>query len=284
MNVATNLQDSVVAKSESKTADDGSISTVRARVEPFTLEISQLVDELETHPVYGNDYFKLLCNTPWTKEAYALHRANFFYRTELTVKAIAQVCARSAEENDTRTLILFSYILNEECGNGEFKHCHAVLMERCHNLFGSTVFGLEPLPVISASSSPLIIEATNRYRQRIRELCSGSYQRMLGVAVALESHADKMLTNCRTAFRMYADKFERSQFVNDVEVYFNAHLNEGVEQRHAADARDCARRNCRNAEDLAEIAYGARETLKVQLVMWQELHEVAAALVGPRRT
>lgn len=278
MNVATNLEESVVAKGESKLADVGSISTVRARVEPFALEISQLVDELETHPVYGNDYFKMLCGTPWTKETYALHRANFFYRTELTVKAIAHVCARSANENDTRTLILFSYILNEECGNGEYKHCHAVLMERCHNLFGSTVFGLEPLPVISASQSPLIIEGTNRYRQRILELCSGSYQRMLGVAVALESHADKMLTHCRTAFRAHASKFDPTQFVKDVEVYFNAHLNEGVEQRHAADARDCARRNCRNEADLAEIAYGARETLKIQLEMWQELHARAMGL------
>ena len=194
MNAASHLtstrRDSLDNVVEADRATDSSVSVVRARPEPFATEISLLVSELEEHEVYQNDYFKMLQSEPFTRDVYALHRANFFYRTELTVKAIAHVCARSAEENDTKTLILFSYILNEECGNGEFKHCHAVLMERCHNLFGSAVFGLEDLPVIEASKSPLIIPGTEKYRQRIRELCSGSYQRMLGVAVALESHAD----------------------------------------------------------------------------------------------
>lgn len=235
-------------------------------------DLSRLVEELENHRVYQNPYFELLRHSKWTKDTYELHRANFFYRTELTVKTIAHVCARSAEQEDQRTLILFSYILNEECGNGDLNLCHAVLMERAHNLFGQAVFGLDPLLVTESKNSPLIIEGTDRYRKRMSELCSSSYQRMLGVTMALESHAEKMLGHCRTAFRAYAERFERSVFVNQIEVYFNNHLNEGVEQRHADDARNCVIRNCRSPEDFAEIAYGAREALEVQLVMWQQLY------------
>lgn len=247
----------------------------------YLQNLDKLMEELEHHRVYQNLYFDLLRNSKWTKESYALHRANFFYRTELTVKAIALMCARAAEQEDQRTLILFSYILNEECGNGDAAQCHAVLMERSHNIFGEVVFGLEPLAITASKHSPLIIEGTERYRQRLLELSSASYQRMLGVAMALESHAEKMLAHCRAAFRAHAEHFDAPRFVSEVEVYFNSHLNDGVEQRHADDARDCARRNCRSPADFAEIACGARGVMEVQLAMWQELHQKSILLREP---
>jgi len=249
---------------------------------PWHQELEKLVHEIENHPVYQNRYFGLLRHSKWTRETYALHRANFFYRTELTVKTIAHVCARAAQEEDQGTLILFSYILNEECGNGDPAQCHAVLMEKAHNLFGQSVFDLKPLLVTAASGSDAIITGTNCYRERMSALCSASYQRMLGVAMALESHARRMLEHCRTAFRAYADRFERSVFVDQIEVYFNNHLNDGVEQRHADDATSCVQRNCRSLNDFAEISYGAREALAVQAVMWQELYERAVEIGAER--
>jgi hypothetical protein len=245
---------------------------------PFRNDLDRLCEELEEHRVYSNSYFDMLQSSQWTGDTYSLHRANFFYRTELTVKAIAHVCARAAQEDDVPTLILFSYILNEECGNGEHDRCHAVLMERAHNTFASVAFGLDPLHVTAAKESPLVVEGTNRYRRRMTELGSGSYACLLGVALALESHAEKMLTHCRTAFRAHAERFERSAFVREVEIYFNVHLDAGVEQRHAMDARDCVRRNCRTAQDFADVARGARGTLEAQLDMWQDLHAGAVQL------
>ncbi len=242
--------------------------------------LDSLIQEIQSHPVFSCEYFKLLQAGRWTKETYDLHRANFFYRTELTVKGIAQVCARAAMADDTATLTLFSYILNEEAGNGELKNCHSVLLEKTHNLFGQTAFGLPPLSSREAKDSPLIIEGTLQYRQRILELASGSYQRLLGVAMALETHAEIMLTYCRTAFRAFADRFDRQQFVREVEVYFNVHLNSGVEERHAADARQCVSGNCLSEDDLAEIAYGARETLAVQHLMWRDMYERCNRIAG----
>ncbi|MGH9423370.1 MAG: iron-containing redox enzyme family protein [Thermoanaerobaculia bacterium] len=249
---------------------------------PSNQSLDGLCNEIESHPVFANPYFDSLQRSAWTRDTYDLHRANFFYRTELTVKTIAHVCARAADIDDMPTLILFTYILNEECGNGELKDCHAVLMEGAHNLFGRTAFDLEPLAVTAAGSSPLIAEGTNRYRKRLQELASGSYQCLLGVAMALESHASRMLTHCRTAFRAHAERFDRSQFVREVEVYFNVHLDRGVEERHAADATHCVRRNCRTEADLAEVRYGAQEMLNVQLDMWQDLHRRATALQSQR--
>ncbi len=241
--------------------------------------LDKVIKEIENHRVFDCDYFKRLNEMGWNRETYNLHRANFFYRTELTVKAIAHVCARAAIEDDVPTLTLFSYILNEECGNGKLENCHALLMDKSHNLFGQVAFGLTPIAVTAAKNSPLIIEGTRQYRQRMAELAGGSYQCLLGITMALETHAEKMLTHCRTAFRAHQEKFaERKVFVHDVEVYFNMHLNSGVEERHAADAKACVMRNCRSAEDLAEIARGARETLEIQLTMWKDMERWAASL------
>lgn len=249
--------------------------TSEAQGDAGRLDLDSLREELDNHPVYKNDYFDRLNRSKWTKATYELHRANFFYRTELTVKAIAHVCSRAAEQDDDPTLILFSYILNEECGNGSASRCHALLMDKAHNLFGRALFGLEPMAVTAARHSPLIVEGTKRYRERMQELSSGSYQRLLGVAMALEAHAEKMLTHCRTSFRAHAEEFDTAHFVDEIEVYFNAHLDGGVEERHASDAVACVKANCQTPEDLAEVAYGAREALNVQLAMWQDLERRA---------
>jgi Iron-containing redox enzyme len=235
--------------------------------------VTSLMDDLERHPVYDNDYFKLLENSSWNSQTYDFHRANFFHRTEGTVKGIAHVCARAAANDDRDTLILFSYILNEETGNGKAAACHEVLMENAHNLHGQVEFGLPPLLVKEARNSSLIIPETVAYRERTLELLSASYHRMLGVVMALESHADKMLQICRTAFRNSRNKLPQSEFVNKVEIYFNVHIANGVEERHAADAKQCVMNNCHTDADVAEIAYGATETLNIQLEMWNAMYK-----------
>lgn len=205
------------------------------------------------------------------------HRANFFHRTEGTVKGIAYVCAQAAARDDRDTLVLFSHILNEETGNGEAAHCHELLMENSHNLFGRTEFGLEPLLVREARNSDLVLPETVAYRERTLELLSSNYHRMLGVAMALESHADKMLQVCRTAFRNSRNELPAGEFVDSVEVYFSVHVgDEGVEERHAADAKKCVLNNCRTDADVAEIAYGATETLNIQLDMWNAMRRAVA--------
>lgn len=238
------------------------------------------MEDLEHHQVYGNEYFKYLQGSQWTRQAYDFHRANFFHRTEGTVKGIAHVCARAAANDDRDTLILFAYILNEETGNGNPAHCHEVFMENAHNLHGKVEFDLAPLLVKEARNSNLIIDETVAYRKRTLELLSGGYHRMLGVVMALESHADKMLQICRTAFRASRKRLAKQEFVDKVEVYFNSHVGNGVEERHAADAKKCVVNNCRSEADIAEIAYGARETLDIQLKMWNAMYKKASEMTS----
>ncbi|CAL9317774.1 iron-containing redox enzyme family protein [Streptomyces olindensis] len=241
-------------------------------------QVASLMDGLEQHDVYSNDYFKFLQDTSWNSQTYDFHRANFFHRTEGTVKGIAHVCAQAAANDDRDTLTLFSFILNEETGNGEAAKCHEILMENAHNLHGEVEFGLSPLRVKEARHSNLVIAETFKYRERTRELVGGSYHRMLGVAMALESHADTMLQICRTAFRNSNTGLPESEFVDKVEIYFNVHVgDEGVEERHAADAKRCVENNCRTEADVAEIAYGARETLNIQLEMWNAMYKAVTS-------
>ncbi|WP_327147021.1 iron-containing redox enzyme family protein [Nocardia sp. NBC_01327] len=240
-------------------------------------QVTAIMDHLEQHQVYANGYFAYLENSPWNAPAYDFHRANFFHRTEGTVKGIAYVCAQAAARDDRDTLVLFSHILNEETGNGEAAHCHELLMENSHNLFGRTEFGLPPLLVREARNSDLVLPETVAYRERTLELLGSNYHRMLGVAMALESHADKMLQVCRRAFRNSRNELHAGEFVDSVEVYFNVHVgDEGVEERHAADAKKCVLHNCRTDADAAEIVYGATETLNIQLDMWTAMHKAVA--------
>ncbi len=57
-------------------------------------QVTSFVDELEHHKVYTNDYFKYLEETQWNSRTYDFHRANFFHRTEGTVKGIATCAPR----------------------------------------------------------------------------------------------------------------------------------------------------------------------------------------------
>lgn len=237
-----------------------------------------LLGELARHPVFINPYFDFLQNKRWSPDTYELHRANFFYRTELTVKAIAHVCSRAAAQEDQNTLILFSHVLNEECGNGNPLNCHAVLMEQAHNLFGQVEFALAPLLIKEAKNHPLIIPETQQYREKLQQLITGSYKCMLGALVFLELHAEKMLQYCRTAFRASHRHMDAAEYRKKVEVYFNCHLDNGVEERHAQDARQCVLNNYHNNHDFAEIRYGAEEAAQSQLTMWNALYREAQAV------
>lgn len=237
-------------------------------------QVTEFMNGLEDHPVFGNDYFSFLESSRWDSRTFEFHRANFFFRTEGTVKGIAAVCARAAANDDVDTLTLFAQILNEEAGSGEPAQCHELLMENAHNLHAEHEFGLAPLRVKESRVHALVIEETAAYRERTRELVGGSYNQMLGVAMALEGHADHMLKLCRTAFRNTTGELAHQRYLDEVEIYFNVHVGDaGVEERHAADARRCVRNNVRSAADIDEIAHGATETLDVQKRMWDAMYE-----------
>lgn len=246
--------------------------------ECISTELDDFITKMDDHEIFQNNYFKHLTTKPWTAESYILFRDNFFYRTELTVKGIAQVCSRSAFQNDMDTLVLFTHILSEETGMGEKAKCHEIFMENALNLFGSTEFSLPKMKVQQAKNSDQIIPETLQYRDTIQGLITGSYPRMLGAVMALENHADKMLTIFREAFRFNNKNLDPEVFIKKVEIYFNAHIENGVEDRHAQDAKQCVHNNCNSQEDLDEIKFGATETLKAQLKMWNAMFDKAIAI------
>jgi len=242
------------------------------------IALDALVSELDHHPVFSNDYFSLLQTTKWNASTYELHRANFFYRTDLTVKAIAQACSRAALQDDMDTLVLFSQILSEECGNGNVLRHHGLLMAQAHNIFGRVEFAVPQLPLKEAKMHPLIMEETQQYRDTMQELINGSYPCLLGTLMFLEKHAEIMLLAFRTAFRKNHQQMEVSEYQKKVEIYFNCHLDNGLEERHAEDARQCVLNNYHNNYDFSEIRYGAVEAADAQFNMWDALYKKALEL------
>lgn len=253
-------------------------------------ELMRHMKEVENYPVFSNRYFELIRSIPLTPDLYALHRANFFFRTMATVIGIAHICAAAAQHHDQDTLILFSYILNEECGEVDKACCHERLMEQSHNLFGECEFDLMPLRVrelesghdhvLNEAVASLVIEETHLYRRTIDELLRKNYPTMLGVAYALETHASIMLTQCREMFRLNRRQMDEKIFKRKVEVYFNCHLENGVEDRHASDAQQCILKNCMSASDLVDIRHGIDATLGVQLAMWNGMYRRAMHILN----
>jgi hypothetical protein len=240
--------------------------------------LDALTSELNDHPVFSNNYFDFLQTTSWNAITYELHRANFFYRTELTVKAIAQACGRAALQDDMNSLILFSHILSEECGNGNPLRHHGLLMAQAHNIFGRVEFAVPQLSLKDAKSHPLIAEETQQYRDRMQELINSSYLCLLGALMFLERHAEIMLFSFRTAFRKNHQKMDSSEYRKKVEIYFNCHLDNGLEERHARDARQCVLNNYHSNYDFSEIRYGVMEAAEAQLNMWNALYRKALDL------
>lgn len=252
------------------------------------VKLISYMDSIQNHPVFSNAYFTLLEKVKFTPTLYAYHRANFFFRTMATVMGIAYICAQAAANHDQDTLILFAYILNEECGEGDKFRCHELLMEQSHNKFGDVEFGLPPLKVKKseesklnddANSPQLVIQETKNYRDKISELLQRSYPTILGVAFALETHASHMLTHFRSAFALSRSKLNDSEYKHDVEIYFNCHLENGVEDRHAADAKQCIINNCTSIEVLNDIIFGVEETLKIQSKMWDGMYAKAIEVI-----
>ena len=249
---------------------------------------NQLIDimrNLDTHPVFQNDYFKFVKENQMTPELYAMHRANFFFRTMATVMGIAHVCAAAASHHDQDTLILFSFILNEECGDGKKSHCHERLMEDSHNLYGQLEFDLPGLSVKDLEgradgsrdeeAHALVISETKDYRIKINALLTKNYPTMLGVAYALETHASVMLTCFREMFNLNRKHLDHDAFSRQVEIYFNCHLDSGVEDRHASDAQQCVLNNCTSQSSLEDIQYGIDNTLAIQHAMWNGMYRQA---------
>jgi len=152
-------------------------------------------------------------------------------------------------------------------------YCHEFFMENALNLYGEAEFSLAPIKVQEAKHSDYIIPETIAYREGIQELLNDSYPRMLGVAMALETHADIMLTNFRNAFRKNRKNLPEDVYHNKVEVYFNSHVENGVEERHAEDARMCVINNCKTQEDYKDIKDGALGAIKVQQNMWDAMYQ-----------
>lgn len=248
----------------------------------FAVEnMSELLDQVNHHSVFNNEYFQALeSDMPWEPNTYDAFRANFFRRIQLTRDVIAQACARAADEGDTPSLVLLANVLNEECGDGNIDFCHERLLEASFNNFGERIFGLAPLLLTDARTSPLLNTETEEYHMIIRQLCSGSYQRMLGVLWAIETHAEPMLTTIRRGFRTLSGTIDPKEFVEKIEIYFNVHLNSGVEERHASDSLRCVTSNISSKQDFDEAMAGALGGLKAQETFWMGLIKQAGLQKG----
>jgi hypothetical protein len=157
-------------------------------------------------------------------------------------------------------------------------------MEQSHNIYGKAEFNLAPLKVQAARleyPSGLVIPETKKYRDKIKILLNQNYRVMLGVAYALETHADFMLSNLREIFSLSRTVMDKIEYKKLVEVYFNVHLDNDIELRHSEDSKQCILNNCTSAEALADIIYGIDETCKIQQAMWSAMHLKAMQIVSP---
>ncbi len=217
----------------------------------------------------------------FTSRQFQLYRDNYLFRTATTCEGIARTALWAALNGDRRVLAGIAKNLNEECGEGCPGRNHQTLLERCHDLHGAQVFGLEPgVTVRDAEASPLVLPEARAYREVYLSLFTNtSYAQVLGASFAQESAADDMLRRFyRCLFEPYRGWYLPAAFDAATE-YFTLHLD-GVEEGHGRAAKAALQQVCTESAHVESAGWGIARFLNAQSALWDALHHAMERTEG----
>lgn len=232
---------------------------------------------VDKNPLY--QYLEESRERGFTAAQMAFFRENFFYRTKGTAISVALAIVSSLQAHDWISAAKISRNMFDEAGGGDPKNIHLLLLEECFNAHLGIVFGLPPLKMKDVEEAN-ITPATKRFRGlQSRTMKEGSYPEIMGRLWAHEREADQMLITFRdTLFENYKE-FYKKEIYTEIVQYFAAHIESGVEERHARDAEEAAIKAIAShkvngryvfAESSSNFAAGADEFAKSQNDMWKE--------------
>ena len=203
---------------------------------------------------------------------FEIYRANYFCRTDLTIRGIARIASMAAGNGDWVSLRSLAQNLFEECGEHRDGGNHRTLLEASHNLHGSLVFGLQPLTISDSLESELILPETRFYRaSRTKAFYESNYTSALAASFAQETAAGPMMQLFFDhLFRPYRTMYSDSLWPEAAR-YFTVHLD-GVEENHGLMALDCLERQIAISGEVIDAESAIKEFLDCQASLWEALH------------
>ena len=251
----------------------------------FKRKLDPVREEFAAHKACNHsffDYLKEQSKVGFTPEQYAIYRANFFHRTQLTAPSVAKLAAEAALLEDHETAAFAAKNLSDETGNGDPTKTHGGLLLRSHNTHGLRVFSLDPIKSLADSAdSPLLVPAVKDYRRaKIHALSDRtSYAYKAGNTWAHEFAADGMLNNFNAAFfDPYKSHYTEAEYKRMIE-FFTAHNDPtkedgDIEAQHERMHREIAERACKDSiKNIEEVRRGGLDFLNHQAQLWTAMEE-----------
>ncbi|MCE3254726.1 MAG: hypothetical protein K0R25_220 [Rickettsiaceae bacterium] len=254
--------------------------TPRSEIELEFQEASKaILKEFEEHEaIKGHPFFNYLEQKEEegiNSRQFEIFRANFFFRTNLTIVGLMKFALKAKHAEDLQTVSETMQNLGDETGHGNFMESHIKLLLDSYNQHGKRIFGLPTISSIKSvkHSENLVPEALDYARSK-KKAFSRSYPYLAGNIWAHELAADDMLKRFKNAFfTPYEGHYSPDEYESLIK-YFTLHSDESkadgnVEERHGQMAKDSAIRACKeNLKNLSKVRDGGLEFLEAQSKLW----------------
>lgn len=234
----------------------------------FNSRIQSVLADYEDKSNVLFQYLAERAKVNWTPAQFIVYRDNYFFRTYETIECVAKVIISAKRHEDYITLRSAGSNCYEESGSNIAHKSHPELLLYSHNNHSERIFGVKGISLSESATSPNILEETREFRKIQKALYeSSNHIEVLAVNYAQEEAAKAMLQIFREAFfEPYRHSYSNKEF-NDITEYFSCHLN-GLEERHADEAKYCLFKRCNTAKDLEIAVASISKILSAQRKMW----------------
>lgn len=218
-------------------------------------DVESLVEELQTHPVNTNEFFRIFeakCLTPRQLRVFIRQYHYFCFQFVKVLEGL--LYHTPIEQMDMR--IGLAKTLYSELGSGSPDHAHIRHLERFAHSIGLQDLDLEetePIPEVESYLETLE-----------RQFLRSNYLTALGAELAVE-------TTATSEFEYFFPGLKKYQQFNrrDLE-FFESHLAEEAEHKDWLLEAVC--KTAQSPEDVEQIVSGARETVDAWMEFWEGMY------------
>ena len=218
-------------------------------------EIESLVEELQSHPVNSNEFFRTFKTKYLSPRQLRVFARQYHYFCYQFVKVLEGLLYHTPiEQLDMR--IGLAKTLYSELGNGSPDHVHIRQLERFAHSIGLQQRDLdETEPILEVRTYLEILQ---------RKFLKSGYLTALGAELAVE-------TTASSEFEYFFPGLQKYQQFNrrDLE-FFEMHLAE--ESEHKDWLLEAVRKTAQTPEDLEQVFAGACETADAWLKFWEGMY------------
>lgn len=220
-------------------------------VQELPTDIDSLIDEIQTHPVNSNEFFRTFKIRQLSPRQLRVFIRQYHYFCFHFVKVLEGLLYHTPiEQVEMRTEL--AKTLYSELGSGSPEHVHIRHLER----FAHTI-GLQPRDLKDTEPLPEVV----KYLDTLRRLFLGSsHLSALGAELAVETTAVSEFQYFFPGLQQY-EHFDRRDLA-----FFELHVAE--EEVHGEWLIEAVRKTAKSDEDLYEVAIGAREAADAWLEFW----------------